>query len=566
MVVGLGAFVGGYALQRRMKLATLARPALYLGGAAVLSVLLYLPFKLDYHTVFQSGMGLVRDISPSMLEQNGIPASQVRDVLLTPLRIYLEHFGFFLFAILTYLCYLLLVVAGGAPRLRAFGTSLQFSWYHRDRSARLWRASRVVRRLRPTATPVLDPALLLGLAIVVLGLLFLQDFLLAILVAVHGLTAHLLLRLAKRLPATQLFVLALLLVPLLLSLGTQIVFVKDWLAGGPDFRMNTIFKFYNQAWVLFAATAAAGLYFFMSGTVEETARALRRPELAPYALEPAAVPEAAEVSARSEESDAVVPLTQARALPPSLAIYQRPRDGNISGNGLGDKPDGQSRLRSVTERWPTNGGGTASADGSFVYRALSPWARPLTVLQRWSLWSLCFVILLGGSLIYTYAGTISRETYRTAWLPESSVPWTLDGSAFMRVAYPGDYTAIAWLNAHVRGAPVIAEAGNPDYDWRSRVTMFTGLPDIINGIHEPEQRYADEFSTRNDDLATLYNSTDTATAWRIIRRYGVRYIYVGFSERQQYSRAGLAKFNRMVGHGLRAVYSAHKTTVYEVVA
>jgi uncharacterized membrane protein len=197
-------------------------------------------------------------------------------------------------------------------------------------------------------------------------------------------------------------------------------------------------------------------------------------------------------------------------------------------------------------------------------------------------------VLLATSLVYTYGGTISRETYRTTWLPENSVPYTLDGMAFMKVAYPADYAAISWLNAHVRGAPVIAEAGEAYYNWRSRVSMFTGLPTILDGIHEPEQRYDDEIHPtqlcqatsnpgvcpsqvhdRDADLKTLYDSSSIADAWRVIRAYGVKYIYVGFSERECdshfcYSRAGLAKFNRMVGHGVSIAYHNTGTIIYEV--
>jgi uncharacterized membrane protein len=218
------------------------------------------------------------------------------------------------------------------------------------------------------------------------------------------------------------------------------------------------------------------------------------------------------------------------------------------------------------------------------------------LIRRHGIWAFCLALLLGGSLIYTYAGTVARETYRTTWLPENSVPFTLDGMAFMRVAYPGDYAAIQWLNAHVRGAPIIAEAGGTYYDWRSRVSMFTGLPTIIDGIHESEQRYGDELDptalcngtrdpstcltrthSRADDLNTLYDSPIVSVVWRVIRTYGVRYIYVGFSERQCvkdnqgnviqcYSRAGLAKFDHMVGHGLRVAYRREGVTIYEVVS
>src|SRR5439155_21055354 len=111
-----------------------------------------------------------------------------------------------------------------------------------------------------------------------------------------------------------------------------------------------------------------------------------------------------------------------------------------------------------------------------------------TFLNQHSVWSSALAVLIASSLIYTYAGTVARETYRTSWLPEHSVPFTLDGMAFMKVAYPEDYAAIKWLNANVPGAPVIAEAYTPQgYTWPSRVAMFTGLPDIFNGIHEQEQ-------------------------------------------------------------------------------
>jgi uncharacterized membrane protein len=191
------------------------------------------------------------------------------------------------------------------------------------------------------------------------------------------------------------------------------------------------------------------------------------------------------------------------------------------------------------------------------------------IFDRRPIWSACLLLLVLGSLVYTYAGTVARETYRTAWLPENSVPFTLDGMAFMKVAYPGDYAGITWLNAHVHGAQVIAEADDAYYNWKSRVSMFTGLPTIINGIHEAEQRFPDQPGTRAADVNTLYGSSSIADAWRIIRTYGVGYIFVGFSETHCadtpcYPKAGLAKFDRMVGHGLIVAYRHPGVTIYEV--
>jgi uncharacterized membrane protein len=41
--------------------------------------------------------------------------------------------------------------------------------------------------------------------------------------------------------------------------GTQVIFLKDFLQGGDWYRMNTLFKFFNQVWVLWALAAAIAL-------------------------------------------------------------------------------------------------------------------------------------------------------------------------------------------------------------------------------------------------------------------------------------------------------------------
>jgi len=45
----------------------------------------------------------------------------------------------------------------------------------------------------------------------------------------------------------------------------EVVFLKDVFAGGDFLRMNTVFKFYFQAWALLSITCGAGLYFILEG-------------------------------------------------------------------------------------------------------------------------------------------------------------------------------------------------------------------------------------------------------------------------------------------------------------
>lgn len=496
VVVGIGAVVGAWATRGLLAPAVLLRPSLWCIGLAAGGFLLFFPFEHSYKTVFSSGLGFTRDlVGPVCAGSASSCTGGAYDTLVTPLSVYLEHFGLFLFLLLS-LLFLLLTETGAGRGAGRLITRLQFAYYYRDRirqTRRAARAARAMRRRRPLA---LDATLTAAVIVISGGLILVHLNLLGFLAAVSGLVLVLLHRLGPRLPTPHLFVLVLSLVPLGLSFLTQVVYVKDFLDGGNLFRMNTLFKFYNQAWVLFSVVGAFALWF-----------AVKRlsPELSPIA--PGA-------------------------------------------NGDALNPDVEASRIAVI--------------GRFVDRNF--------------LWSGFLAILLVSSLVYTYAGTVSRETYRASWLPENSVPLTLDGMAFVKVAYPGDYGGISWINANVRGAPVIAEADSGYYQWPSRVSMFTGLPDIINGNHEPEQRYADELGSRETDLNTLYDSPHPAAAWRIIHKYGVRYIFVGWLEEHCthrggdpnaptvvcYSLAGIKKFQKMVGHGLETAYRRGDTVIYRV--
>jgi len=86
--------------------------------------------------------------------------------------------------------------------------------------------------------------------------------------------------------------------------------------------------------------------------------------------------------------------------------------------------------------------------------------------------------------------------------------------------------------------------------------------------HQAQQRAALPDSMvdwRRNDVDECYNTTDTARAWEILSRYGVRYVYVGAYERAYYDPAGLAKFEGLVARGvLRVVYDAEGVRIYEV--
>lgn len=191
-------------------------------------------------------------------------------------------------------------------------------------------------------------------------------------------------------------------------------------------------------------------------------------------------------------------------------------------------------------------------------------------------WSVMLSLLLLGSSIFLVSGTYARLQDHQRWVdyqqPTHSASYTptLDGFAFVRAWYPGDARAITWLNEHISGSPVILEAATPyDYTWFGRVSVYTGLPDVVGWTgHEGEQRYDGQPVNRQVDVSLIYSHSDMGLALALLHHYHVSYIYVGELERLAYApqtSAGLDKFDFMVQQGwLQRVYRSDGVTIYRV--
>jgi uncharacterized membrane protein len=192
-------------------------------------------------------------------------------------------------------------------------------------------------------------------------------------------------------------------------------------------------------------------------------------------------------------------------------------------------------------------------------------------------WLAGFVLLLVANSIFLPFGTLSRLQDHQAWTREQPPPQSadylpaLDGTAFVRAWYPGDAQAIAWINEHIAGSPVILEAASPyaSYTWFNRVSVYTGLPDVLGWPdHAGEQRDEEQVLNRLTDIGIIYTTREQNLAFLLLHEYHVRYIYVGALERQIYtqqSTSGLDKFDAMVGSSLRVIYRYGGVTIYEVI-
>ncbi len=185
-------------------------------------------------------------------------------------------------------------------------------------------------------------------------------------------------------------------------------------------------------------------------------------------------------------------------------------------------------------------------------------------------WLAGAALLAAAALSYPLFATEGKLSQRFA-----DLPLTLDGMAYMDVAryldrgqdldLPADAAAIRWLRANVQGSPTILEGRAPIYRWGSRVAIYTGLPTVLGwDWHEQQQRagYVAMIQERAADVQRAYDSPDPAVVLGVLRKYGVRWVYVGGLERAYYSAAGLSKFQGMAE--LRLAYDVGGVQIYEV--
>ena len=189
-------------------------------------------------------------------------------------------------------------------------------------------------------------------------------------------------------------------------------------------------------------------------------------------------------------------------------------------------------------------------------------------------WVLMLVSLIASASIYPILGTQDRLRDR---FNDNVTPLTLDGSAYIDnavyrdangdIELAKDYDGIQWLKDNVQGSPVVLEGVTPTYRWGGRVSINTGLPTVVGWRwHQEQQRwdYRQEVGKRIRDVQTIYDTQDPQEAMSLLRRYGVRYVYVGKLEQLYFSEEGLRKFDDELSGELTKVFQNDDVSIYRL--
>ena len=293
------------------------------------------------------------------------------------------------------------------------------------------------------------------------------------------------------------FVLLLIGMGLVLTLFPEFLYLKD----NFGVRINTVFKFYYQAWVLWSLAGAYGAYSIMAdGSLPLPHPALRLGfgVLAAFSLGGGLAYTIEAVAHR--------------------ALIETGRQHDISRRHYAAPASWESPIRRAAEGQPVE-------PGAILYSRGSLEDAPEADLIRAS--------HDGIVLLHDEALTVAE-------------PLSLDGARGL--LNRDDQNVIECLDALVgRAGVVVAEAvGDPYRIEFGRVGALAGIPIVLGWEnHERQWRgdtYGEIAGTRHADLKRLFTAADIDDVDEIIKRYAIDYILYGTSERQKYGDFGEEKF------------------------
>ncbi len=168
--------------------------------------------------------------------------------------------------------------------------------------------------------------------------------------------------------------------------------------------------------------------------------------------------------------------------------------------------------------------------------------------KKWlkGIWLVGFAF--GAISIMTYPYFMIRSLYGSR-----PAVWSLNGIAFMKNNYQGDYNAIKWIEKNLPKEAVIVETVGESYTESGRISTHTGRATILGWpVHEWLWRGSyDVVAPRIEEVKLVYESSDIDLTRRILDKYAVKYIVVGNLERHNYPNLQMKKIEDLGGFVFR---------------
>jgi YYY domain-containing protein len=176
-------------------------------------------------------------------------------------------------------------------------------------------------------------------------------------------------------------------------------------------------------------------------------------------------------------------------------------------------------------------------------------------------WQLVLLVLIGVSAFTGVTGIMGLLRTNRVQTPKP----TLNGMAYLRFKAPDELAAFEWLNANIKGIPVLLEAHGDSYQEFTRVSMNTGLPTVLGwGYHVYQRAHSwNDINRRKADIQTAYTTDSPEALAEILDRYKVSLVYVGPIERRTYAGGNLERFSEWTDL-LTPVYQNSGVTVFAV--
>lgn len=159
----------------------------------------------------------------------------------------------------------------------------------------------------------------------------------------------------------------------------------------------------------------------------------------------------------------------------------------------------------------------------------------------------------GEQATYVYEATRMQD----GPIPPTRPP-TLNGLLYGEVTHPNETRAIKWLDHHVKGTPTLVTAPGGRWEWRSAAAALTGIPTVAGSGHELVYREWETYYGRVNDVRAIYTASPERRV-DLLKKYDVRYVYVGPGERQRYD---IWEFSLL--DGVSVAYRNRGVTIYAV--